>query len=80
MPRCQSRRALSKKEHFTTPTPNSPSNDHQGRLEAWVKGNEDKIQVFPIEMTRKQINISKIVRLSWLKAENFDDSQRQLKH
>jgi len=48
-------------EHSTPPTPRSPNQEHHGRIEAWFEGHEDNIQVFLIEMTRKEINIPKVL-------------------
>jgi len=33
-----------------------------------------------IEMTSKQISISKVLCFAWLKIESFDDLYQQLKH
>ena len=36
--------------------------------------------MFLIEMNRKQINIPKVLRFSWLRAEGFESLFQQLKH
>jgi len=66
MPHRQQHIAQSDGEHFTPPSPSSPIQDH-GRIEAWFERHRDNIQVFPIEMTRKQISIPKVLRHSWLR-------------
>jgi len=71
MPHRQQRAAQSDEEHFTPPTPRSPNQEHHGRIEAWFEDHEDNIQVFLIEMTRKQINIPTVLRFSWLRGEWF---------
>jgi len=38
-------------------------------LKHGFEDHEDNIQVFLIEMNRKQINIPKVLRFSWLRAE-----------
>jgi len=53
MPRCQQHHLQSKEEHSTPFTPFSLNHEHQGRIESWFEGNEDNIQMFLIEMTRK---------------------------
>jgi len=78
MPRRQQRHVQSDKEHSTPPTPSSPNHEHQGRIEAWFEGNEDNIQVFLIEMTKKHISIPKVLRYSWLRTEG--SLLQQLKH
>jgi len=40
----------------------------------------DNIQVFLIEMNKKEITIPKVVRFSWLRAEGFESLFQQLKH
>jgi len=49
-------------------------------VEAWFEDHEDNIQVFLIEMKKKQINIPKVLRFSWLRAEGFESLFQQLKH
>jgi len=80
MPRRSQRAIQSDDEHFTPPTPRSPNQESHGRIEALFEDHEDNIQVFLIEMNRKQINIPKVLRLSWLRAEGFESLFQQLKH
>jgi len=67
-------------EHSTPPTPRSPNHESHGRIEAWFEDHEDNIQVFLIEMNRKHINIPKVLRFSWLRAEGFKSLFQELKH
>jgi len=67
-------------EHSTLPTPRSPNQENHGRIEACFENLKDNIQVFLIEMNMKQINISKVLRFSWLRAEGFKVLFQQLKH
>jgi len=80
MSRRQQKAIQSNDEHFTPPTPRSPNHESHGRIEAWFENHEDNIQVFLIEMNRKQINIPKVLRFSWLRAEGFESLFQQLKH
>jgi len=80
MPRRSQRATQSDDEHSTPPSPRSPNHESHGRIEAWFEDHEDNIQVFLIEMNRKQINISKVLRFSWLRAEGFESLFHQLKH
>jgi len=80
MPHRQQRATQSDDEHSTPPTPRSPNQEHHVRIEAWFKDHEDNIQVFLIDMTKKQICIPKVLRFSWLRAENFKSLFQQLKH
>jgi len=57
MPRHQQRAIQSDDEHYTPPTLRSPNHKNHGRIEAWFEDHEDNIQVFLIEMNRKQISI-----------------------
>jgi len=52
---------------------------NQGRLEIWFEGHKDKIQTFFIEINRKQIILPKVIRMSWLRAENFGNLEQHLK-
>jgi len=52
MPQCQQRHTQPKEEHFSPSTPNSPNHEHQGKIEARFEENEDKKQVFLIEMMK----------------------------
>jgi len=80
MPCRQQRVILSDDEHSTPPIPRSPNHESHGRIEAWFEDHEDNIQVFLIEMNRKQINIPKVLRFSWLRVEGFENLFQQLKH
>jgi len=80
MPRHQQRATQSNDEHSTPSTPRSPNQEHHGRIEAWFEDHEDNIQVFLIEMNKKQINIPNVLRFSWLRAEGFESLFQQLKH
>jgi len=80
MPCCQQKAIQSDDKHSTTPTPRSLNHESHGRIEAWFEDHEDNIQVFLIEMNRKQINIPKVLRFSWLRAEGFETLFQQLKH
>jgi len=51
-----------------------------GELKLGLKEMSDNIQVFLIEMTRKQINIPKVLTYSWLRTEGFEALLQQLKH
>jgi len=54
-------RNMQSDEEISNPyTPTFPVAENHGRLEAWFKGHEDKIQVFLIEITHKQIIIPKV--------------------
>jgi len=80
MPRRSQRAIQSDDEHSTPPTPRCPNHESHERIEAWFEDHEDNIQVFLIEMNRKQINIPKVLRFSWLRAEGFESLFQQLKH
>jgi len=80
MPHHQQRPSQSDDEHFTPRTPRSPNQEHHARIEAWFEDHEDNIQVFLIEMNRKQISIPKVLRFSWLRAGGFESLFQQLKH
>jgi len=69
MPRRSQRATQSNDEHSTPPTPRSPNHESHGRIETWFEDHEDNIQVFLIEMNKKQINIPKVQRFSWLRVE-----------
>jgi len=80
MPRHQQRATQSDDEHSAPPTPRSSNHESHGRIEAWFEDHEDNIQVFLIKMNKKQINIPKVLRFSWLRAEGFESLFQQLKH
>jgi len=64
MPCHQQRNTQSDEEHSTHLNPSSLNHEHHGRIEAWFEGNEENIQVFLIKMTRKKINIPKVLMYS----------------
>jgi len=78
MPRRQRTTPLND-ENSTPPTPSSPNALNHGRLEVWFEGHEDIIQTFFIEINRKQIILHKVIRMSWLRAKNFDTLEQHLK-
>jgi len=80
MPRRQQRANQSDDDHTTPPTPRSPNQEYHGRIEAWFEDHEDNIQVFLIEMNKKQIIIPKVSRFSWLRAKGFESLFQQLKY
>jgi len=80
MPHPSQRATQSDHEHSTLPSPRSPNHESHGRIEAWFEDHEDNIQVFLIEMNRKQISIPKVLRFSWLRAEGFESLFQQLKY
>jgi len=47
-----------------------------GNIETWFSSNEEKISVFPQEMSRKRINMLKVLKSSWLKEENLKDAKK----
>ena len=51
-----------------------------GRIESWFNGNQEKMDLFIHEISRKQINISKVVKFSWLDAEGFRGVRKLLQH
>jgi len=78
MPRRQ-RTTPSDEENSTRPTSSPQIALNHGRLEAWFEVHEDRIQTFLIEITRKQIILPKVIRLSWLRIENFGTLEQHLK-
>jgi len=56
------------------------THENHGRIEAWLEDHEDNIQVFFIEMNRKQISIPKVLRFSWPRAEGFESLFQKVKH
>jgi len=67
----------SNEEIFTSPIPTSHTTETHGRLEAWFKGHKEKIQVFLIKITRKQIIIPKVLCFSLLRVESFGALQQK---
>jgi len=73
------RTTLSDDENSTPLTSSSPNALNHGRLEVWFEGHEDIIQTFLIEINRKQIILPKVIRMSWLRVENFGTLEQHLK-
>jgi len=78
MPRRQ-RTTPSYEEISIPPTPSSPIALKHGRIEEWFEGHEDRIQIFLIEINRKQMILPKVICMSWLRAENFGTLEQHLK-
>ena len=49
-------------------------------LESWFAGDGEGINVYIHEMSRKQINIPKVLDFSWLKSEKLAETRSALKH
>jgi len=49
-------------------------------LENWFAGDKEAMTTFMHEMSRKQINVPKVPKFSWLKRENLEESRIVLKH
>jgi len=52
----------------------------QGVLEGWFAGNEEAINAYIHETSRKQINIPKVLDFNWLKSEKLAKTRVVLKH
>jgi len=52
----------------------------QGVLEGWFAGVEEGINAYIHEMSRKQINIPKVLDFNWLKSEKLAETRSALKH
>ena len=52
----------------------------QGVLEGWFAGDEEGINAYKHEMSRKQINIPKVLDFNWLKSEKLTETRTALKH
>jgi len=52
----------------------------QGVLESWFAGDGEGINAYIHEMSRKQINIPKVLDFSWLKYEKLAETRFALKH
>ena len=52
----------------------------QGVLEGWFAGNEEVINAYIHETSRKQINIPKVLDFNWLKSEKLEETRAVLKH
>ena len=50
-----------------------------GRLEGWFSGDNELIEKYRFETSRKVINNPKVVSFSWLKSQKLDDVRRLLK-
>jgi len=50
-----------------------------GRLEGWFSGDNEMIEKYRFETSRKVINNPKVVSFSWLKSQKLDDVRRLLK-
>jgi len=59
--------------------PEQSSNNH-GVLENWFAGDVEAMTTFMHEMSRKHINILKVLEISWLKRENLEEPRVVLKH
>ena len=57
-----------------------PTNTNNGVLENWFAGDEEAMTTFIHEMSRKQINIPKVLEFSWLKRKNLEEPRVMLKH
>jgi len=55
-------------------------NTVQGVLEIWFVGDEEGINAYIHEMSRKQINIPKVLDFNWLKSEKLAETRPALKH
>jgi len=55
-------------------------NTFQGVLESWFAGNEEGINAYIHETSRKQINIPKVLDFNWLKLEKLAETRVVLKH
>ena len=49
-------------------------------LEGWFAGDEEGINAYIHEMSRKQINIPKVLDFNWLKSEKLPETKAALKH
>jgi len=50
-----------------------------GRLEGWFSGDNELIEKYRFQTSRKVINNPKVVSFSWLKSQKLDDVRRLLK-
>jgi len=55
-------------------------NHSQGVLENWFAGDEEVITAYIHEMSRKQINISKVLEFTWLNLEKLTKTIYALKY
>ena len=49
-------------------------------LEGWFARNEEAINAYIYETSRKQINIPKVLDFNWLKSEKLKETRAVLKH
>ena len=52
----------------------------QGVLESWFAGDEEGINAYIHKMSRKHINIPKVLDFNWLKSEKLVETRSALKH
>ena len=52
----------------------------QGVLESWFVEDEESINAYIHEMSKKQINIPKVLDFNWLKSEKLTETRSALKH
>jgi len=50
-----------------------------GRLEGWFLGDNELIEKYRFETSRKVINNPKVLSFSWLKSQKLDDVRKLLK-
>jgi len=56
------------------------TSSNHGVLENWFVGDVEAMTTFIHEMSRKKINIPKVLEFSWMKSENLAESIIVLKH
>jgi len=56
------------------------SNSSQGILENWFAGDFEVMTRFIHETSRKQVNVPKVLKFSWLREENLTEAKTLLKH
>jgi len=49
-------------------------------MENWFARDDERITAYIHEMSRKQINIPKVLEFSWMKTENLAETRSALKH
>jgi len=72
-PKRQTKRALIKR-------PESVDNNESNYLERWFLGNQESIEEYYQEYSRKIIISLKFLRMEWLKEEKLDEARDLLKH
>jgi len=55
-------------------------NNSQSILENWFAGDSEAMTRFIHETSRKQVNVPKVLELSWLREENLTEAKTLLKH